>query len=101
MRSNLYDFLGPKIPAIIKRCLNGIAMVTSPTRKGVILIGGKDTKGDETFSRHLIELSGDSMEELKWSILDEKLQHERLNHVAFNITDSCNQVLLENITNPK
>ena len=76
-------------------------MVTSPTRRGVILIGGKDTEGDETFSRHLIELSGDSKEELKWSILDEKLHHERLGHVAFNITDSCNQALLENVTNAK
>ena len=76
-------------------------MVTSPTRRGVIVIGGKDTEGDETFPRHLIELSGDSKEELKWSILDEKLQHERFHHVAFNITDTCNQVLLENVTNPK
>ena len=78
-----------------------IAMVISPTRRGVILSGGRDTDGKETFSRHLIELSGDSKEELKWSILDEKLQHERVGHVAFNITDSCNQVLLENVTNPK
>ena len=74
-------------------------MVTSPTGRGVILIWGKDTEGDATFSRHLIELSGDSVEELKWSFLDEKLQHERIGHVAFNITDFCNKVLLENVKN--
>ena len=107
MSSNVYDFIGPKIPSIIKSRFTEkgkfirIAMVTSPTRRGVILIGGKDTESEKTFSRHLIELSGDSKEELKWSFLDEKLQHERIGHVAFNITDSCNQVLLENVPNPK
>ena len=67
----------------------------------MILIGGKDIEDEKMFSRHLIELSGDSKEQLKWSILDEKLQHARSGHVAFNITDSCNQVLLENVTNSK
>ena len=76
-------------------------MVTSPTRRGVILIGGKDIEDEKMFSSHLIELSGDSKEQLKWSYLDEKLQQARCGHVAFNITDSCNQVLIENITNPK
>ena len=76
-------------------------MVTSPTRRGVILFGANDSEDEKMFSRHLIELSGDSMEQLKWSILDEKLQHARSGHVAFTITDSCNQVLLENVQNPK
>ena len=76
-------------------------MVTSPTRRGVILIGGKDTDGEKMISRHLIELSGDSKEKLKWTILDEKLQHARSGHVAFTINDSCNQVLLENVANTK
>ena len=105
--SIFHDFVGPKIPSVMKqrftickcsRCFN-LAMVTSPTGRGVILIGGKDTEGDATFSRHLIELSGDSVEELKWSFLDEKLQHERIGHVAFNISDFCNKVLLENVKN--
>ena len=67
----------------------------------MILIGGKDTEDEKMFSKHLIELSGDSKEQLKWTILDEKLQHARSGHVAFTINDSCNQVLFENVANTK
>ena len=61
-------------------------MVTSPTNKGVILIGGY-TNGKR--SPFLYELSGDSEENLTWSMLDQKLSTTREYHVSFPIPNNC------------
>ena len=57
-------------------------MISSPNEKGVVVIGGK--KCNET-SNALIELSGDCKDDLKWTILDQKLQSPRVHHLAFPI----------------
>ena len=61
-------------------------MTTSPTRKGVIISGGPNSSSK---SKLLIELSGDSLESLKWTILDQKLKFETpQRHVALSIPDA-------------
>ena len=61
-------------------------MISSPTEKGVVMIGGKK-KGFKEYSSDLLELSGDSLETLKWKILEQKLQHPRSYHVSFSISN--------------
>ena len=61
-------------------------MISSPTEKGVVMIGGMQRSWPYC-SRDLLELSGDSQETLKWKILKQKLQHERLSHVSFSISN--------------
>ena len=59
-------------------------MITSPTGKGVLLIGGHG--GPEVGPSNVIyELSGDSIEELNWSVLDQKLKYNRYSHLSFSI----------------
>ena len=70
-------------------------MITSPTGKGIILIGGLQTKltrsaneermNPKIISNELIELSGDSLDSLKWTVLDQKLVYPRKSHVSFVI----------------
>ena len=70
-------------------------MITSPTGKGIILIGGLQRKltrsaneermNPEIISNELIELSGDSLDSLKWTVLDQKLVYPREDHVSFLI----------------
>ena len=55
-------------------------MISSPNEKGVVVIGGQSQK-----SNVLIELSGDCIDDLKWTILEQKLQYPRFYHVAFPI----------------
>ncbi len=50
-------------------------MITSPTGKGVILIGGTTYCGET----NLIELSGNSIESLAWTILEQTTEIERSN----------------------
>ena len=65
-------------------------MVSSPTDKGVLVIGGEmDNEGDifaQTESNALIELSGDSIDTLKWTVLKQKLKYPRFKHLAFPIS---------------
>ena len=68
-------------------------MVSSPTDKGVVIIGGYPMKGYNFSSKCLFELSGDSIESLKWKKLDQKLQYSRNGHVSFLISDTCNPYL--------
>ena len=56
-------------------------MISSPTEKGVVMIGGIG------YSSDLLELSGDSIETLEWKILEQKLQHPRYQHVSFSISN--------------
>ena len=60
-------------------------MISSPTEKGVVMIGGQKSPGKG--SSDLLELSGDSQETLKWKILEQKLQHPRFYHVSFSISN--------------
>ena len=91
--------------------MNDFSLVTSPTRKGVILIGGhkiekmkrytgryeyiKDSTSDAMV---LMELSKapkslwgpkdcNSIPKLKWTILKEKLAHPTSEHIAFPINN--------------
>ena len=58
-------------------------MVTSPTGKGVVIIGGWN---DSTwkYSTILLELKGSTME---WIPLKQTLQYARVGHIAFAIPD--------------
>ena len=68
-------------------------MVSSPNGRGIILIGGYSVQYSyrkimtSRESSMLLELSGNSIKDLKWSILDQKLQFPRCSHVAFTIPD--------------
>ena len=61
-------------------------MISSPTEKGVLMIGGWNQNFEEHSSK-LLELSGDSKETLKWKILEQKLQYPRSGHVSFSISN--------------
>ena len=61
--------------------LNGPAMVTSPTGKGVILMGGR-TEGQK-ISKAIFELT-DSME---WNPMEQTLQHDHFRSIAIAIPD--------------
>ena len=60
-------------------------MISSPTEKGVVMIGGYKPKFGA--SSDLLELSGDSQETLEWKILEQKLQHPRYYHLSFSISN--------------
>ena len=64
-------------------------MVTSPTGKGVVLIGGFNVTDDDKWRRSnlLLELSGDSTENLQWKIMSQQLKFSRASHIAFIIPD--------------
>ena len=61
--------------------LYGPAMVTSPTGKGVILMGGR-TEYDP-YSKAMFELT-DSME---WNQMEQTLQHDHDGHITIPIPD--------------
>ena len=60
-------------------------MISSPTEKGVVMIGGYKSNFD--YSSALLELSGDSQETLEWKILEQKLQYPRFCHITFPISN--------------
>ena len=76
-------FSGPELPFQI----TNPTLTTSPTGKSVILIGGaigpKPSRLETTCN--VMELSGDSVETLKWTHLENKLEISRENHVSFSI----------------
>ena len=64
-------------------------MVTSPTDRGVVVIGGElegEYSWQQPCSNALFELSGDSIDTLKWTILKQKLQYPRSMHLSFPIS---------------
>ena len=72
-------------------------MISSPTEKGVMMIGGSwSSKIGENFSAAILELSGHSKETLEWKILEQKLQHPRFNHVSFSISNDIAATLTTN-----
>ena len=79
--------MGPDLPARIYSA----AMVTSPTEKGVILIGGSASTGSTDYGIwnkliHLQMTRNSLKSSLKWSYLPLKLQNVRYNHLAFPIS---------------
>ncbi len=64
------------------------AMVTSPTGKGVIIMGGKTAPGQ--FSKGMFELSP-SME---WTRLEQTLKIEHFAPLAIPIPDICNIIVI-------
>ena len=74
---------GPNLPAKI----SNFTMVKSPTGKGIIIIGGsRRCMENQSFPLDaLYELSGDSIDTLKWTRLEQKLQIARYNHFSFYI----------------
>ena len=96
MRVKVYTsfqtFLGPKLPF---RSF-GSTMISSPTEKGIVMIGGATTKGvtaNRIVSYNFVELSGNSVETLEWKILEHKLQYARYGHVSFSISNKLASTL--------
>ena len=67
---------GPDSPFASYEQNYGSTLVTSPTTKGVILIGGSINHRFEK-SCLLYELSGDAEDNLTWSLLEQKLNTDR------------------------
>ena len=86
----IFHFTGPSRPEKFYGCM----LVTSPTKKGVVLSGGysfvqNNGIREQSYSNLLYELSGDSEENLTWSLLDQKLSVARSSHVSFSIPNHC------------
>ena len=76
-------------------------MISSPTEKGVVMIGGvrRNCIASSVLlsaSYDLLELSGDTMDTLEWKILEQKLQHPRSWHVSFSISNDIAAKLTKN-----
>ena len=69
-------FKGPSLPENV----HGASLLTSPTGKSVILIGG--CSGRFNVSNKLFELSGDSTSNLKWHVMDQTLVNPRSSHLS-------------------
>ena len=102
MHFKLLDALilpGPKLP--FKLC--DFTMVSSPTDKSVVVIGGQMNNEENTYkqikSNALIELSGDSIDTLKWTVLKQKLKYPRFQHLAFPISPQTSTELSEKYEN--
>ena len=80
-----FFFLGPKLPFK----LSNFTMVSSPTDRGVIAVGGLlegEYSWQQPCSNGLFELSGDTIDTLKWTLLKQRLQYSRMMHLSFPIT---------------
>ena len=95
---------GPKLPFK----LSDFTMVSSPTDKGVVVIGGEMEHEEDTsilarfFSlpcSTLIELSGDSLDTLKWTVLKQKLKYPRRHHLSFPISPQTSTELSQKYEN--
>ena len=83
---------GPKLPFELSRS----TMVTSPSGKGVVVIGGYNKNG---YKDALLELKGISSKE--WVPLKQTLQHVRENHVAIPIPDDWTIPNTDKVTTQK
>ena len=61
-------------------------MIPTPSKKGVILIGGYNDSHRRT-SNLLFELTGNSLDSLSWNIMEVRMKFQRSYHVAFYIPD--------------
>ena len=55
--------------------IGGFTMISSPTEKGIVVIGGRNNGSGASYT--LMEMSGDSKENWKWTIIDERLRYSR------------------------
>ena len=66
-------------------------MISSPTERSVVLIGGQYHvyKKEEVceYSCDLLELSGDSIDTMEWKILKQQLQYPRPFHISCSISN--------------
>ena len=103
--NHIFQILGPNLP----RDLEGFSMVTSP--KGVVIIGGRwiaykgsaenCMKNVMNYNHELFELTGDSIEQLSWSVLEQKLHYGRADHVSIPISNDTFKTMMVNVTVPK
>ena len=70
-------FSGPSLPFK----LAGSAMITSPSGKGVVLIGGYND-GTQKYSKAILEFRSSTME---WFIMKAKLRYARADHVVIPV----------------
>ena len=69
-------------------------MISTPTGRSVIVVGGATTyPGNAHHSKSFIELKGDSIGNLKWTVLKQELKVGRKDHVAFPISDKLSKKL--------
>ena len=73
--------LGPKFPLFNLKNFDSGKLITSPTGKGVVLLGN--------FSNHMLfmELTGNSKTSLRWNIIDRDLDISCPNKIVIPITD--------------
>ena len=65
--------------------VDGFTMISSPTEKGIMVIGGHNNGSGASYT--LMEMSADSKENLKWTIVDERLRYSRRDRpVSFPIS---------------
>ena len=68
-------------------------MITSPTVKGIVIIGGEIDEEilevEDCSSNALLELSirNSSKGDLSWAILEQKLQYPKSHHVSFYVPE--------------
>ena len=79
IKTHFWAISGPKLPFF----LAGSSMVTSPSGKGVILIGGYNADISD-YSNEIIELRGTSM---TWVTLSQKLLYPRYGLVKTSLKD--------------
>ena len=78
--------------------VDGFTMISSPTERGIMVIGGHNNGSGASYT--LMEMSGDSKENLKWTILDERLRYSRDGpHVSFPISSEVFYNLKKNLLN--
>ena len=81
-------------------------MISSPTDKGVVVVGGQLDNEEAIFeqinSNALIELSGDSIDTLKWTVLKQKLKYPRSRHLSFPISpQTSTELVSQKYKNPR
>ena len=70
-------------------------MFTSPTGKGVVLIFRRNFCVKKSLQRKILELSGNSRETLKWTLLDKQMFSSAEDYLSFPLTEESCQNLIE------
>ena len=70
-------------------------MFTSPTGKGVVLIFRRNFRVKKSLQRKILELSGNSRETLKWTLLDQQMFSSAEDYLSFPLTEESCQNLIE------
>ena len=84
---------GPKLPFK----LSTASMITSPTGRGVVVIGGWNDRSNR-YSTTILELHGRTME---WIPLKQTLSYGRVGHLSFYVPDEITSVRKIQTTKPK